>query len=437
MAGGRGWRSERNVQCRIRSGVPNTMSVSFPPELAGLIQTIERDHYARPESVLTPLRRLLQHCTNSDQVAYTCEKLGFAHLRLAEHRMARVFYEHALQLQPDNFYILANLAHAVHELEDTSVAVRYGQQALRLKDQAAMQGGPGELQPPHGGTRRLISFSLYGDNAKYCETAVLNCLAAQQHFPGFVCRFHVDDTVPVAILRRLEAQGAEIVSLSARRAELFPTAWRFLPLDDQTADIVLVRDVDSLLDAREAWCVQEWVASGKPFHIIRDDCCHTELILAGLFAARAGVLGRIEEHLARFINAAGDRGAGRYSDQLFLRQCIWPLVREHTVTHDRIYGYGTDVRSVPGEIPTASGLRNTFMGAAYATHQIRVSLEQPLAKSVHCRLRILDERGGLICEHRLERVDDQTLQILLPPHYARHLENGTWKHELLTQADPG
>ena len=183
--------------------------------------------------------------------------------------------------------------------------------------------------------------------------------------------------------------------------------------------------------------MREWLESGKPFHIIRDDCCHTELILAGLFAARAGVLGRIEEHLARFINAAGDRGAGRYSDQLFLRECIWPLVREHTVTHDRIYGYGTDVRQIPAEIPNASGLRNTFMGAAYANYQIRVALQEPLATPVQCRLRILDERGDLVCEHRLQRVNDTTLQILLPPHYAHNLETGTWTHQLLTQAAVG
>lgn len=413
------------------------MSVTFPPELAGLIQTIERDHYTRPEFVLGPLRQLLQQCTDPDQVAYTCEKLGFAHLRLGEHRMSRVFYEHAMQLQPTNYYIFANLAHAVHELGDTELAVNYGRRALRLKDQSVMQAGPRPLAPPHGGTRKVISYSLYGDSPKYCETAVLNCLAAQQHFPGFICRFHVDDSVPPAILRRLEEQGAEIVSMSGRGTELFPTAWRFLPLDDTQADIVLVRDVDSLLDAREAWCVREWLESGKPFHIIRDDCCHTELILAGLFAARAGVLGSVEEQLAGFIQAAGDRGAGRYSDQLFLRECIWPLVRDHAVTHDRIYGYGTEVKAVPTELPNATGLRNSFMGAGYSVSQINVNLDGPLPKSVKCRLRILDEQGGVVCEHRLERLNDQTLQIQLPPHYARNLETGVWKHQLLTEAEPG
>jgi acetolactate synthase regulatory subunit len=413
------------------------MNVSFPPELAGLIQAIERDHYARPESVLGPLRQLLQQCTDLDQVAYACEKLGFAHLRLGEHRMSRVFYEHAMQLQPNNFYILANLAHAVHELGDTEIAVGYGRRALRLKDQSVMQDDPGQLQPPHQGSRRLISFSLYGDGAKYCETAVLNCLAAKQHFPDFVCRFHVDDSVPPAILRRLEEQGAEIVSMSGRGTGLFPTAWRFLPLDDRTADVVLVRDVDSLLDAREAHCVREWIDSGKPFHIIRDDCCHTELILAGLFAARAGVLGRIEDRLAEFVRSTQDQGAGRYSDQLFLRQCVWPLVKDHAVTHDRIYGYGTDVRGVPTELPQATGPQNAFMGAGYATYQVNVALQQPLAQMLRCHLRIFDERGVIVCEHRMERLDDQTLQIQLPPNYARNLETGVWKHELLTQPELG
>ena len=210
---------------------------------------------------------------------------------------------------------------------------------------------------------------------------MLNCLAAREHFPGFVCRFHLDDSVPATIVRRLEEQGAELVSMRGRASDVFPTAWRFLALDDPQAEIVLVRDVDSLLDAREAWCVREWIDSGKPFHIIRDDCCHTELILAGLFAARTGVLGSVADRLAGFVNSVADRGAGRYSDQLFLRQCIWPLIRDHAVTHDRIYGYGTDVCSVPVELPGATGLRNKFMGAGYATYQVDVSLEKPLAKS--------------------------------------------------------
>ncbi|HBH53878.1 MAG TPA: hypothetical protein DDY91_18485 [Planctomycetaceae bacterium] len=408
------------------------MGVSFPPEVEGLIQAIERDHFVRPEAVLGPLRQLLQRCADRDQIAYVCEKLGFAHLRLGEHQMSRIYYEHALRLQPENFYILANLAHALFELGDRAEGVDHGRRALLLKDQSVMAAGPGRLEKPHGGSKRLISFSLYGDQAKYCETAVLNCIAARRHFPGYVCRFHIDQTGPSPIIRRLQEQGAEIVVVKDRSASVFPTAWRFLPLDDRDADIVLVRDVDSLIDAREASCVHEWIASGKPFHIIRDDCCHTELILAGLFAARAGVLGPVKEQLERFMASPDHPPQGRYADQLFLRQCIWPRVRNDAVTHDRIYGYGTDVRGVPAELPGSPGPFNHFMGAAYATYQVRVTLQEPLPDKRRTFLRILDERGGIVCEHPMERVGTCALQILLPPDDARQLESGQWKHQLVS-----
>ncbi|MFN8855897.1 MAG: tetratricopeptide repeat protein [Planctomycetaceae bacterium] len=114
------------------------MGVSFPPEVEGLIQAIERDHFVRPEAVLGPLRQLLQRCADRDQIAYVCEKLGFAHLRLGEHQMSRIYYEHALRLQPGNFYILANLAHALFELGDRAEGVDHGRRALLLKDQSVM-----------------------------------------------------------------------------------------------------------------------------------------------------------------------------------------------------------------------------------------------------------------------------------------------------------
>jgi hypothetical protein len=62
-----------------------------------------------------------------------------------------------------------------------------------------------------------------------------------------------------------------------------------------------VRNVDALIDAREAWCVQDWRRSSQPFHIIRDDCCHTELILAGLFGIRSGVLRNVAARMACFL----------------------------------------------------------------------------------------------------------------------------------------
>src|SRR4051812_27951018 len=117
------------------------MSQNFPPHLEALIRTIERDIYTDPRSVIEPLRQLLPQCNSSEQHCYVYEQLGFAHLLLSEHRTSRIFYERALHLQPDNVYVLANLAHAVYELGDKAAGIEYGRRALGLKDKIAMTAG--------------------------------------------------------------------------------------------------------------------------------------------------------------------------------------------------------------------------------------------------------------------------------------------------------
>src|SRR4051812_32308359 len=101
---------------------------------------------------------------------------------------------------------------------------------------------------------------------------------------------------------------------------------------------------------------------------LRDDCCHTELIQAGLFATKSGIIRNVEERIAGFLASSENQPIGRFSDQLFLRKCVWPAVREHAVTHDSVYTYGIDVRNIPSEVSGASGVRNHFIGANYANH---------------------------------------------------------------------
>lgn len=412
------------------------MNEGFQPDLHGLIQTIEKDLFGNPESVIGPLRELLRRCNGDRQLCYAYSQLGFAYLRLAEHRMSKIFYEHALQLQPNDIYILANLAHAVYELGDRSKGVEYGRRALQLKDEMSVATGGAEMGAPNGGGVNLISFSLYGKKAKYCETAVLNCLAARHHLPEFVCRFHVDQTVPDDVIRRLRDQAAEIVFVSGRAASFPGTFWRFLALDEKDANFVLVRDADSIIDAREAYCVNEWIDSKKPFHIIRDDCCHTELILAGLFGARSGILGDIEEKIAAFIASDANRPIGRFSDQIFLRTCVWPTIREHAVTHDSVYGYGADVRAIPSDVSESSGFRNHFIGSNYANYRLQLSAPETSAENVSHFLRIIDEEGRTICEHQMEPVGNQHLELFVPLSYAQKIQAGAWRCEIVSAGSP-
>ena len=61
--------------------------------------------------------------------------------------------------------------------------------------------------------------------------------------------------------------------------------WRFLVACDPQVDCYIVRDVDSPPCGRDRQMADEWLASGRDFHIIRDHPQHATLILAGLWGA--------------------------------------------------------------------------------------------------------------------------------------------------------
>ncbi len=423
------------------------MAAHFPQDCALLVAQVESQVYAQPQRAIEAARELLKQVHSDEQLAYVYEQLGFAHLILAEHRLSCVFYEQALALQPRNMYVLANLAHALYELGEHARAVDMGRAALHIKDEEACQRPAprsfGTLQAPHHGPLNLVSFSLYGQLPRYCEMAVLNVLAARVHLPDFVCRFYLDDTVPPALVQRLISLGAQCLPMNAQGQQLPTTFWRFLAMDDAQADCVLVRDVDALIDAREALAVQQWRQSGQAFHIIRDDCCHTELILAGLLGIRSGVLRDIAQSMADFVQTQGDAAWRRYADQLFLRHHVWPAVRAHHLAHDRIYGFGDSVQHLDPIAPKSELPLNAFIGANHATCRVQCELEQALASGECLYLTLNDATGALVCRYPMHRLSAPTPQpdhrsawdIHLPRIYAEPLQSGRWTHDFSVMAE--
>ena len=421
------------------------MGVTFPASLHPLVQEVEAHAYVRPEASIEAARRLLKQCHVPEHLAYVYEQLGFAHLLLGEHRLSGLFYEQALALEPNSIYALANLAHARYELGHREEAVRIGREALRLKDEEACNSAEvviPALQAPYHGPVNLIAFSLYGHRSRYGEMAVLNVLAARRHLPDFVCRFYLDHSVPPALVQRLQSLGAQCVDVGPLGLNIPPTFWRFLAMDDAQADCVLVRDVDALIDAREAWCVADWRCLGEPFHILRNDCCHTELILAGLFGIRAGVLRNLAEHMHRFVQALGEAGWKRYADQLFLRRIVWPAVRDHTLTHDTVYGYGERIHALAFRETPSCGPLNAFMGANHATCRVACEHDPAWPPDAAVLLNLHDQAGTLICCHVMERtgagpsasLSHTEWEAHLPLLYKGPLEQGAWTATLSVQA---
>jgi hypothetical protein len=195
--------------------------------------------------------------------------------------------------------------------------------------------------------RNVISFSLFGGDSKYCESAVLNVRDQPDVYPYWVCRFYIDDSVPESVIKRLRAGGAQIVPVGGSAAQWPGPMWRLLALDDPQAHRILFRDADSLISRREAAAVEQWLASGKRFHMMRDEGAYTELMLAGLWGVVAGSLPPLEQLMQRFLSTPLE--SRHFADQHFLRQYVWPYARTSLMQHDSVFGFMDAVPFPDGE----------------------------------------------------------------------------------------
>lgn len=177
----------------------------------------------------------------------------------------------------------------------------------------------------------LISMSLWGTRELYLQGAICNARLAPAIYPGWTLRMYCSPDV--SIIDRLRSLGVDvrIVNAPPSYAGLF---WRFQPAGEDAADYVIIRDADSRLNVREKAAVDAWIASGRPFHVMRDHVYHrTTAILAGMWGCRGGA---IPDMQARIERCAPD--AVKHADTAFLRDEIWPLIKHRCLEHTSVPG---------------------------------------------------------------------------------------------------
>src|SRR4051812_30016988 len=124
-------------------------------------------------------------------------KLGVAHLRLQAYRDAEARLLEAARRMPGNPDVFDGLAETYGYLGDADRARQVGRRALVLKDAATpMLFGADPVAAARPGGLRLVAFSLFGDQPRYCETALMNAAAVPLLLPGWTCRFYLDTSVP-------------------------------------------------------------------------------------------------------------------------------------------------------------------------------------------------------------------------------------------------
>ena len=177
---------------------------------------------------------------------------------------------------------------------------------------------------------KIISFSLFGNQECYREGVLVNIKAAKEHFPDWVCRFYVDETLFDEVAEQIIEHGGDVVSCQTNTSGegLF---WRFYAADDLSADAVIVRDTDSVLCARDKSAVDEWLKSGKKFHIIRDHPSHRAPIQGGLWGIRPGLIDNMTGLIEAYFSSSIKLGYG--VDQTFLANIIYSKVLHDAFIH--------------------------------------------------------------------------------------------------------
>jgi len=202
--------------------------------------------------------------------------------------------------------------------------------------------------------KKIISFSLWGDNPLYVKGAYENIKLQRQFYKDWICRFYIHDSVPEDTKQLLIDEGAEVVE---KHEDLKKYAfnigwfWRFEVLDDTDVQRFIVRDIDSRISQRELNCVIDWQKSKLPFHIIRDHRMHGVRLIAGMWGATKDFSDTIDYEKLRdeFFkhNPENNPVHGGY-DQFFLSTVIYPLVKKNSCIHDDYHFFKDEiVRHIP------------------------------------------------------------------------------------------
>ena len=187
--------------------------------------------------------------------------------------------------------------------------------------------------------KKVISFSLYGDNPKYTIGAIKNVdlQLNQKIYKDWIFRFYVDNSVPKKIIDKLKSKNAQIIDMSKSYLNNFGRVWRFLVLGDSNIDIFISRDCDSRISKREENAVNDWIKSDKDIHIIRDHIHHLNKhypIQAGLWGYKNYLKKKIfnSDDLKKFIR---NNKIGYFSDAEYLITLLKPdIVKYNALVHD-------------------------------------------------------------------------------------------------------
>lgn len=169
---------------------------------------------------------------------------------------------------------------------------------------------------------KIISMSVWGNDPRYIVGAKKQIELGKKYYPDWKVRIYTDNVD--------NFQDHEEVETVVINDGSFAMFHRFIPMFEDSKNIVMVRDSDSRITIREARAINEWLNSDKKFHVFRDHDAHFEFPIIGCAFAYKGIFTKdLYEIMKNYMFTQ------KYylSDQFYLRDHIYPVIKDDIMIH--------------------------------------------------------------------------------------------------------
>lgn len=180
--------------------------------------------------------------------------------------------------------------------------------------------------------KHVISYDLHDALPQYTQGILENAVLAALIYPEWTVRLYHDNTAPLDILHVLSflySSYVELVDVTHNALHSKGMGWRLLVTVDPTVDRYIIRDCDGRLDWSERRAVDDWIASNKSFHVIRNHH-HDKQMPSGKWGGVRGALPNIrrwmeEDNQRRDIDSVAN---DPYElGLIFLYRHVWPIAK--------------------------------------------------------------------------------------------------------------
>jgi len=220
--------------------------------------------------------------------------------------------------------------------------------------------------------RKVVSFSLYGNNPKYCLGIIENIENIYRLLKGWYIYIYYDN-VPIKLIEFLGTfDMVKLIKCDIETDyEWVGMFWRFYQFDDDT-DIWLSRDADSRINERDVMFIKSWLNTNYACHIIRDDKYQSCVIMGGMFGINNKEFKKYKRHsIKEWIEIYKNKYSAnmvRSVDQKFLRREIYPSISHNNLTHigcDEVRMNKNDILILPNENDELCGQQDKIKDETY------------------------------------------------------------------------